>query len=180
MEIGTVKKSRIAKNRDADETTQLLQVQFAEDEDAQEIEEQHLPGIQYNPPVDSRGFVSRISAAFKVLVGINDNVPKETLEPGERIAYSSDGGAIKAFIKYLKTGVLRINGTGDFAVRYTALETAFDQLKSDHDALLAELKTHVHPGVQTGTGATGTPTLTSNASTADITPAKVTEIEVPA
>ena len=162
LEFGKILKSRTGLNRDATEPTQLLQTQFAEGGDAQEVEEMHLAGIQYNPPVDSRGFVSRVSDAFKILVGINDNVPKETLQPGELLLYSSDSGAIVGKIKLLKSGNLQLNGSGDFAVRYLALETAFNELKTQYNA-------HNHGG-----------SGTSAPSTADITLAKINTIEFPA
>jgi len=69
---------------------------------------------------------------------------------------------------------------GDNMVRFNELKTAFDQLKSDFD-------NHVHTNASTGfslvdslagavSGSTGSPTV---ASTADIDPAKIEEIEVP-
>lgn len=69
---------------------------------------------------------------------------------------------------------------GDFAVRYTELETAFNQLKSDFD-------NHVHTNASSGfslldsssgsvSGSTGSPTASSSA---DITPAKITDFELP-
>jgi hypothetical protein len=73
-------------------------------------------------------------------------------------------------VNWLATGILELNGNADFAVRYNALETAFNQLQADFDA-----HTHLYspgPGTPTQTAATV-------ASTADITPAKVDEVKLP-
>lgn len=95
-------------------------------------------------------------------------------------------GAIKGTVKILNTGDIEmeasaggatqnlkndgqaeINGTGDHAVRFAELETAFNQLKSDFDA-------HMHTG---NLAAPTSPPLAP--STADISPAKIDTIEVP-
>ena len=64
-------------------------------------------------------------------------------------------------------GIIEINGNSDFAVRFNALQTAFDQLKSDFN-------THTHVSVTS----LGTPSVPVPQSTADITPAKVNEVKL--
>jgi hypothetical protein len=66
---------------------------------------------------------------------------------------------------------VEINGTGDFAVRYSILESAFNQLKSDFDL-------HTHPYVDTPIGASTTSPILVG-STADISLAKIETIIVP-
>lgn len=120
MQFGTILKSRIGKNRDATQNTQLLQTQLTEKEDVQEIEEMHFPGVQYNPPVKSTGFIARVSEAFKFMVGINDNVPKlENLNPGERKAYGSKDGAIVCSLWYKDNGTIQIDTDKDLDVNAT-------------------------------------------------------------
>ena len=106
--------------------------------------------------------------AFRFSVAAWDLIAAVAAE-GERRFYSRDSaGAEQATLNLKDDGQMELNGTGDFAVRFTALETAFNQLKSDFDG-------HNHPGVTAGGASTGFPT----ASTADISPAKIDEIEVP-
>jgi hypothetical protein len=106
--------------------------------------------------------------SFRFSVAIWDLVAAAA-NTGDKKLYSRDsGGSIAATLNLLNSGQLELNGSGDFAVRYTALEAAFNQLKSDFD-------THVHGGVTGGSSSTSTTTP----STADITGAKIDEIEVP-
>ncbi len=86
---------------------------------------------------------------------------------GEKL-YSISSGSIQAFINIKNDGIIEINGNSDFAVRFNALQTAFDQLKSDFNA-------HTHASVTS----LGTPTVPIPQSTADITPAKVDEVKLP-
>lgn len=117
IELGRILKTRIGKNRDATQTTQLFQTQLTEDNDVQETEEMHISGVQYNPPVNSTSFISRISSAFKFVVGINDNIPKLTnLNPGERKAYGSKDGGIVCSLWYKDDGTIQIDTDKDLDV----------------------------------------------------------------
>lgn len=80
--------------------------------------------------------------------------------------------------------VLELQGNADFAVAYTDLKLAFDQLKTDLNALITAYNAHIHvttatigPGPALGvispTVSTGTP------STADMSGAKISDIKVP-
>jgi hypothetical protein len=106
---------------------------------------------------------------IKGAVAVSDDLAPE-VDPGEREIYSTDNPATekKARIKLGSDSVVTINQGTDFAVRYSALEAAFNQLKSDFDL-------HVHGGVTVGGGSTGA----TAASTADITGAKVDEVMIP-
>ena len=72
-----------------------------------------------------------------------------------------------------------INNGEDWAVRYTALETAFNELKGKHNKLQAAFDAHTHPGVESGSSSTGMTTPSGAESEADITPAKVEEVRLP-
>jgi hypothetical protein len=91
------------------------------------------------------------------------------MEIGERKLYSQDGGLIKAFINLLVGGDIELNGNANTAVAFAALETAFNQLKSDFN-------THTHTGVTTGPGVSGTP---STPSAADMSGAEVDTVKLP-
>lgn len=90
--------------------------------------------------------------------------------PGACKVYSTDeDGAEKASHLLDSDGKHIFNQGSDWAVRYSKLETAFNELKS-------KFNSHTHPGVETGPGVTG---ATATPSTADITAAKVEEILIP-
>ena len=179
IESGEITGRRVAKNMDSETATQLLQVSLVEDGDTQEVEEMHIPNFQYRPETGSRGFIARITQAWKICVGIDDKVTKVSLNAGEFYLYSTSGGLVKANIKGVNDGTLEINGSSDFAVAFNDLKTAFDQLQSDHDALLAEYKIHVHAGVTTGAGSTSAAGSSLLPSSADIDPAKVLTVKLP-
>ena len=125
----------------------------------------HIPGVQYRPPDNSDTFYSRISEAFKIVLGINDKVPKvETLGKGERIAYASDSGNIVCSVYYKNDGIIEVNGNSDFAVSYTDLNAQLQLLVS---AINAALGTKAN-----GSGTPGTLTL-------DLTAAKVNTVKLP-
>lgn len=166
---GKIVQTSIGKIRDAEKNTRNAQVQFTEEKDVQEVQLNQLSGFQSNPESETIVFVVENGVSYKISIAENDGVEPQNLETGERIVYSSDGGTIKSFIKFLKTGVLQLNGSGDFAVRFNALETEFNKLRDDYNV-------HKHTGVQTGSGTSG-PTDTAN--TSDLAPAKISEIEVP-
>lgn len=67
-----------------------------------------------------------------------------------------------AIVTLTGTTQVELNGNTNFAVKYTELKTAFDQLKSD-------LNSHVHTGVTTGGGSSGPP---ATPSVADMSPSK--------
>ena len=71
------------------------------------------------------------------------------------------------------------SGATDFAVAYTDLKTAFDQLKQDLNTLINLYNFHVHSGVTTGPGSTGTTPSVGTPSSADMTAAKVDKVKVP-
>ncbi len=179
LEAGEITGRQVAKNMDSETETQILQVQLTEDEDVQNPEEMHIPNFQYRPETGVRAFVARVTAAWKTCVGIDDKVTKVALNGGEFYLYSVSGGLVKANIKGVNDGILEINGSTDFAVAFNDLKIAFNQLQSDHDALLNEYKLHVHTGVTTGAGSTSAAGSALSPSSADIDPAKVATVKLP-
>ncbi len=158
LELGEIRKSFWDKNGDAETKTQLFQTQLTEDDDTQVVEEMHIPGVQYKPPDNSRTFVARITRAFKIAVGVDDNVPKlETLNKGERISYASDSGTIVCSIKYNADGSLdidadsdiNITSSGDINIEASAVNVNNCDVVVTTGDVIADgisLKTHFHQG----------------------------------
>ena len=71
------------------------------------------------------------------------------------------------------------NDGEDWAVRYSKLEEAFNELKGKHNKLQAAFDMHTHPGVESGSSSTGATVPSGAESSADIGPAKIEEILVP-
>ena len=116
-----------------------------------------------------------------VVIGyVNKN---QIADVGEKRIFSTDANGVEQISLHLKNdGTAEFGGNSDFMVRYSDLETAFNQLKSDLNALTTAYNSHIHittatvlatptPGIIAPTLSTGTP------STADISGAKINEIK---
>ena len=161
VKVGIVTGSTIGPNRHGTRDVRLLQVVISDPEDVQTAEFLSGPGDDSAPELGSKVLLIGPGPAWKAVAACSDTVAP-SIDSGERKLYSVLNGVIQAFINLLSDGTLELNGGSDFAVRYTGLESAFNQLKADFDA---------HTGHSTG----GAPP----ASTADISGAKVTTVRVP-
>lgn len=145
-------------------------------------------GLISNPAKNTIGLRLTQGSLDIIIAGLNYSVPLPE-NPGETILFSTDAeGNLLSKLYLDKDGNFIFNDGEDFAVRYSALETAYNQLKSEVDQLITDtnqLKSHGHPvsvDPNTGTGATTaiTPVIpVQQPSTGDITPSKVEEIKVP-
>jgi hypothetical protein len=99
---------------------------------------------------------------------------------GETRIFSLDeNGELATFIWLKADGTMQIGGDADNAVRFSELKTGFDQLKSDHDALVDAFNSHMHATAGTGppvppTPGTGIPAMHTTASIDD---SKIDEIK---
>lgn len=134
--IGTVRGYNIGKNRDGTGNVLLLQVEMSDPDDIQTVEYMSGAGDDTIPPVGSLVTILSVGRAWKIAIASNDNISPGMSE-GERKIYSSDGGVIQAYINFLSTGVLELNGNGNSAVTYSALNTALQTLVTAINAVLA-------------------------------------------
>ncbi len=148
--IGTVKGFQIGPNRDGTNNVLLLQVEMSDPDDIQTVEYYSGAGDDTIPPEGSLVTVLSIGRAWKIAIASNDSIAPSMAE-GERKIYSSDGGVIQAFINWLASGNLELNGTGNSAVTFSALNTALQGLVT---AINATFATKIN-----GAGAAGTLTL---------------------
>lgn len=133
-------------------------------------------GIDGNPLKDMVAIAVQSGQDGKAfIIGyLNKN---QLAEPGELRLFSLDASGVeKTYQWFKKDGTIEILGNTDNMVRYSELETAFNQLKDDHDRLVILFNTHTHSG-GTIMGNTGPVSATGLPSTADITPAKIDEIK---
>lgn len=135
-------------------------------------------GVDSNPVKDMIAvYAETDSKGSKVVVGyLNKNA---IAQPGEVRLFSTDADGVEQTYIYLTNGAkIELGGNADNAVRYSKLEDAFNELKTDFNNHITAYNTHVHAGVTTGVGSSGT-TTPGTQSTADISPAKVEEILTP-
>lgn len=141
-------------------------------------------GIDSHPIKDMIAVYSDTSEKGKtVIIGyINKN---KLAEIGELRLFSTNSTGTEQFYTWLKNdGTMEIGGDGDNMVRYSELEIAFNQLKSDFNSLVTAYNTHVHPIVNAVPLATPPGIVTSSVtvttgvpSAANIAPAKIDEIK---
>ena len=134
--IGTVRGYNIGENRDGTGNVLLLQVEMSDPDDIQTVEYMSGAGDDTIPPVGSLVTILSVGRAWKIAIASNDNI-SPTMSEGERKIYSSDGGVIQAFINFLSTGVLELNGNGNSAVTYSALNAALQGLVTAINAVFA-------------------------------------------
>lgn len=162
IRVGKVRGREIRKNRNGSGDVLLLQVEVSDADDIQTVELVTHAGDESSPEDGATVLLLQIGPAWVVAVGADDLIAPD-IAPGERRVYSQDSGARKATIYWRTDGQLELNGTGDYAVRFNALETAFNQLKADFDNHGGHFVAEAIPAP----------------STADISGAKVDTVELP-
>jgi hypothetical protein len=167
--VGTITGQSIIKNNNSPLKVRILQVKIT-DEDNQTIQAVYVSGDDNAPSVGATAYILQISSAFKICLGIDDGIEPEVSE-GDRKIYSQDGGVIKAFTHWKTNGNQEINGSGDFAVRFSVLETAFNLLKANFNA-----HTHVYSPGPLAAVPTAVPVPQT---TADMSGSKVASVELP-
>lgn len=183
IEVGQVTGSEVTKFLDGEENARVVNAELSEPDDQETVELVSPSGDDSPPREGTTVYVINISDTWRVAIAVDDGV-EPSVEPGEKKLYSyDDAGAVNAYIHLKNDGSVEVNGNGDFAVRFNQLQIAFDQLKADFDQAMTYLNTHAHDetGVQTSFPMYPSPPFPApgiQPSTADITPAKVDEVEL--
>ena len=160
VKTGIITGREVTTNRDGENQRLMLQVQLTNSDDIQTVEYVSLPGQDENPIDGNRVYIIEVGETYKIGIAVDDGVTPD-MDTGEKRLYSvSDAGVIQAFIKLLKTGIIEINGSADFAIRFNALNTALQSMLTDLNADIV------------AAGGAGSTTL-------DISGAKVAEVKVP-
>jgi hypothetical protein len=179
IRTGKVVGNSIGKNQDGDTDVRLLTVELSDGDDVQTVEYYDDGGRDYLPPNGAEVVILDISPAHRIAIAVDDlQVP--ALPAGALELYSLDaaGTAKAAKVKLDNDGVVTINDGEDFAVQFSALEAAFNQLKSDLNTLISTYNGHTHVA-PAGGGATGAPSAPGVSSSADMSGAKIEGIKVP-
>ena len=177
IRTGIVTGREFKKNRDGENDRLMLQVQITDADDIHSVEYMSPPGEDSNPPDGAKVLIIDAGRAYKIAIAADDNI-QPSMEEGEKKLYSISDGAIVAFINFLQSGIVEINGNNDFAVRYNELETGFNELKSDFNSFVTTAyNIHSHPTAPTGP--VSPPSSPGSSSAADISAAKVNEVKLP-
>lgn len=183
VHLGTVVGSEIKKNIDGENNTRILKCEVSSSDDVQQIELIQQDGEQNNPLDDATVIILEITKSWKIAVAIKDFVePDATLGRGEKKIYSLDSNnTIQACMRFKNDGTLILNEGTDWAVQYTALKSAFDQLKSDLNVMISEWNTFASSYVPGSPTVTGLPESVDevSSSSADMSSAKIEDIQVP-
>lgn len=176
IRTGIVTGREFKKNRDSGNDRLLLQVQITDADDIHTVEYMSPPGEDSNPPDGAKVLIIDVGRAYKIAIAADDNV-SPSMAAGEKKLYSISDGAIAAFINFLTSGIIEINGNNDFAVRYNELESGFNELKTDFNNFITTVyNTHSHATAPTGP--VSPPSATGSSSSADISAAKVEEVKL--
>jgi hypothetical protein len=132
-------------------------------------------GIDSNPIKDMVALFSPTGENGKdVIVGyINKN---RIADVGETRLFSTDAnGVLKMYVHVKNNGTIEFGGNSDNLVRFSELQTGFDNLKTDLNTFISVFNAHVHPtpsGVSSPTATQGT------VSAASISGAKINELKI--
>ena len=136
-------------------------------------------GVVSRASKKTRGVKIRIGK-LSIIVGAYTYGVEPPANEGALKLYATDAdGNEKGSHLLDNDGTHVINNGTDWAVRYSALETAFNQLRADHNKLAASYDLHTHTGVTPGPSSTSTTVASGAESTADIAPAKIEEVRLP-
>lgn len=143
-------------------------------------------GIDSNPSLKDVITVYATTSNIEepVIIGYLFKGKLEGVAPGEtRIFSAKENGELGAFMWCKNDGNLLLQGDDDNAVRYSKLETAFNELRADFNSLVSTYNGHTHTVIGAvpagGSPVVATATLNAgNSSVADITGAKIVKIKV--
>lgn len=153
-------------------------------DDVQEVDEATTFGTDARAPKDWIAVYAETSTKDEpVVIGYLNKKQLSAVAVGDHKIYSTseDGGDVKFYMWMKNDGTAEIGGDADHMVRYSKLETAFNQLKDDHNALVQKWDAFCSIYSPGGPSVVGLPaTLASSTvgqSSADISPAKINEIK---
>lgn len=173
IQTGRVVGRSITTNKDGTNDVMMLEVQISDPDDIQSVQFFSPPGDDSPPSDGSIVAIIDISDAYKIAVAADDNIAP-SMDEGEKKLYSSDSGAIQAFINLLKGGNIELNGNNDNAVAFQDLKDGFDTFVTDFNTFIGVFNAHVH-----SSSGTGPPTTSGTITTASVDASKIDTIKVP-
>jgi hypothetical protein len=180
VQIGLVTDSEVTENRDAEETSLMLQCEISQIDDVQAVELYTQAGEDYRPVDGSSVVILAAGRAWKIAIASEDGI-ESIVEKGERLLYSTglvgDLPEKRATIYLKSDSTIELNGSADFAVAFNDLKAAFDQLKDELNTFIDDYNLHNHPTAPPGV--VSTPSVAGTPAAADMSGAKVESVKVP-
>jgi hypothetical protein len=136
-------------------------------------------GLDSNPVKDTKGyFAETTTSGQSVVIGyVNTN---QQADVGEFRTFATDADGVEVFYTWMKAdGTMEIGGDTDNMVRYSELESAYNELRDDLNSLVSDYNSHTHvvPQAPSGSTTSETPIPTGSPSAGNITGAKIDEIK---
>ena len=175
VRTGIITGREFKKNRDSGNDRLLLQVRITDADDVHTVEYMASAGEDVNPSNGSKVLIIDVGRAYKIAIAADDNV-SPSMKEGEKKLYSVSDGVIVAFINFLSSGIIEINGNSDFAVRFNELESGFNELVTDFNNFVSTFNNHTQ--ILSG-GIALAPSTPASSTSADISDAKVEEVKLP-
>lgn len=181
MDFGVIQSVAIATNLESGENVRLAQVNL-EGEDTVTVELPFSQGDEVVPEVGDTVYFSEVDSGMLIGMYIQSGIPvDDSLGEGDRELFSKSGANRMAKMRLKNDGVIVLNDGDDFAVRFTKLESAINDLVNILSGNSTKLSTHIHlptgPGLITGPPLSPTQVPVELESvTADISAAKVEEV----
>ena len=156
-----------------------IKVQVMGKNDVQTPVEASPYGMDSNPVKDLAAIYAPSTVSGEPVI-IGYLLKDRLAEVGEVRLYATDAsGALQNYIWLKANGDILVGGDADNLVRYSELETGFNQLKGDFNNFLTVFNAHTHP---TPAGPSSAPTPVTGVvpvepSSADISGAKINEIK---
>ena len=136
-------------------------------------------GIISRPGKKTRGVVLQIGSLSITIASYAYGVEPPANHGACKLFSTDSDGAEQSSVLLENDGTIVMNEGEDWAVRYSKLESEFNELKGKHNDLVTAFDAHTHGGVTSGSASTSAPAPSGATSSADITGAKVEEILIP-
>jgi len=142
MEYGIVKKVMIEANLDDEKKSRMAKVEIY-GEDIVTVEYTSRDGIDRVPVVGERVYFDSITPTYNLAVLPSDEtIVPEDLKEGERESYAVVNGKRVSTIRQNVEGEIILDSGKDYAVKFTELKKAFDDL-------VLFVNEHIHPTTAT-------------------------------
>lgn len=178
VEIGTVRGDAVKVNRDGGVTVRMLDVELTSPTDVQSCQLAAPIGVDAVPMDGDKVLVVRAGRAWPIAIPIEDGQTPDRVDGEIRLYSRKEDGTASAVVTMRVSGDVEINGNSDWAVAYTDLKSAFDQLKSDFDGHMHAFAPGPTPDL-TSVPTASTSGVPPKPSTADMSGAKVSSVRFP-
>jgi hypothetical protein len=177
-DVGDVVGRLVEPSGDSDTNVLQVKVEIADANDIRSADVFRPAGVDTSPRDGARALILTIGKSWQIAVGFDDESPSEVAAGDMEIYALDSSGNRQGKVRCKADGQVVVNGGSGTAVEFSRLQTAFDQLKSDVNKFInSEYSLHNHPTAPVGP--VSPPSIIGTPSTADITPAESSTVNLP-